>query len=100
MCLWEILPYKLQHQQLVEVCIQQGSGNRVQLPVVIVCASGNVDNHYAITLLDSPTGPEEPSVSGGPRLSGLEVEFSADISGCFKSVGFNRGACKDLILLI
>ena len=41
----EVLPDKLQHQQLVEICIQKRSRNRIQLPVMIVRAPGNINNH-------------------------------------------------------
>jgi hypothetical protein len=52
--LWKLLPDELKHQQLVEIRVQQGAGYRVQFPVVIVRASGKVDNHNVSTLLGLP----------------------------------------------
>ena len=50
----EVLPDKLQHEQLVEVSVEQRAGNGIQLPVMIVRASGEVDNHVELTLMDGP----------------------------------------------
>ena len=41
----EVLPDELEHQQLVEVGVEQGADDGVQLPVVIVGALGEVDVH-------------------------------------------------------
>jgi hypothetical protein len=40
-----MLPDKLQHQQLVEISIEQGPGNRVEFPVVVVGSLGKVHDH-------------------------------------------------------
>ncbi len=50
LCLGEILPDKLQHEQLVEIRIEEGPRNRIQLPVVVMRAPGNIDNHDESTL--------------------------------------------------
>src|SRR5580704_25560 len=44
-----MLPDKLQHQQLVEIGIEQGPGHRVQFPVVIVGAFREVHDHSLIS---------------------------------------------------
>ena len=46
----EMLPDKLQHQQLVKIRIQQRSRNRIELPVVVVRAPCQVDNHVPAIL--------------------------------------------------
>jgi hypothetical protein len=48
----EMLPDELQHQQLVEIVIEQRSRDRIELPVVVVRASGKVDNHGAVILFN------------------------------------------------
>ena len=40
-----VLPDKLQHQELVEIRIQQGSDDWIQFPVVVVRALGEVHDH-------------------------------------------------------
>lgn len=40
-----MLPDELQHQQFVEICIEQRPRNRVELPIMIVRASGEIDDH-------------------------------------------------------
>jgi len=46
----EMLPYELEHQELVKIGVEQRPGNRVQLPVVVMGASREVDDHDVITL--------------------------------------------------
>ena len=46
----KILPDKLQHQQLVKVRIQKRPRNRIKLPVMVMRAPGNIDNHNKTTL--------------------------------------------------
>ena len=48
----KVLPDELEHQQLIEICIKQGAGNGVKLPVMIVRAPGDIDYHGFISLLD------------------------------------------------
>ena len=48
-----MLPDKLQHQQLVEICIQQGPDDRVKFPVVVVRPFSEIDNHRAEVSLES-----------------------------------------------
>ena len=45
-----MLPDELEHQQLVEIGIQQGTRDRIQFPVMIVRAPGDIDNHNVTTL--------------------------------------------------
>jgi hypothetical protein len=47
-----MLPDKLQHQQLVEIRIQQRSRNRIELPVMVMRASSKVNDHVAAILLN------------------------------------------------
>jgi hypothetical protein len=51
MCFWEVLPDELQHQQLVKIGVEQGAGDRVQLPVMIVRAPREINDHNGNTLL-------------------------------------------------
>ena len=44
----EMLPDELEHEELVEVRVKQGAGDRIQLPVVVVRAPGEVDDHVSI----------------------------------------------------
>ena len=41
----EMLPDELQHQQLVEVGVQQRADHRIELPVVVMRAFGEIDDH-------------------------------------------------------
>src|SRR6185295_19854902 len=45
-----MLPDKLQHQQLVEIGVEQGSRDRVQFPVVVMRPLRKVHNHQANSL--------------------------------------------------
>jgi hypothetical protein len=47
-----MLPDELEHQELVKVRIQQGARNGIQLPVVIVRAPGEINDHDLITLTE------------------------------------------------
>jgi hypothetical protein len=47
-----MLPDELQHQQLVEIGVEQGAGDWVQLPVMIVRATRQIDDHDGITLIE------------------------------------------------
>jgi hypothetical protein len=49
--LGKVLPDQLKHQQLVKIRIEQGTRNGIEIPVMVVSASGNVNNH------DAPTYP-------------------------------------------
>jgi hypothetical protein len=44
-----MLPNKLQHQQLVEIGVEQGPGNRIQFPIVVVRALGKVHDHALLS---------------------------------------------------
>ena len=41
----KVLPDELEHKQLVEVGVQQRANDRIELPVVVVRALGEVDVH-------------------------------------------------------
>ena len=41
----EMLPDELEHEELVEIGVEQGAGDGIHLPVVIVRAAGEIDNH-------------------------------------------------------
>jgi len=57
----ELLPDELEHEELVEIGVEQGSRNRIQLPIVVVGTPSEVDDHDATTLpycvRSSETGP-------------------------------------------
>jgi len=46
----KLFPDELEHQKFVKVGIEQGPRNRVQFPIVVVCAARQVDNHNPNTL--------------------------------------------------
>jgi hypothetical protein len=51
-----MLPDKLEHQQFVEIGIEQGPGNRVEFPVVVVRPLGEVHDHRVLSrVLSSAT---------------------------------------------
>jgi hypothetical protein len=54
----EMLPDELKHQELVEVDIEQRPGNRVELPIVIVRAPGQVNNHCASNVPEAALNQE------------------------------------------
>src|SRR5579863_7307592 len=64
-----MLPDKLQHQKLVEIGIEQGSGDRVEFPVVIMCPLCEVHDHdyKPLPLLSSAASATK---STRERLSG------------------------------
>jgi hypothetical protein len=49
-----VLPDELEHQQLVEIGIEQGAGNGIKLPIVVVRAPGEIDNHDSFTVIECP----------------------------------------------
>jgi hypothetical protein len=46
-----MFPDELQHQQLVEVRIEQGSNDRIQFPVVVMRALREVHDHRLTVLI-------------------------------------------------
>ena len=46
----EVLPDELEHEQLVEVGVEQRADDGVELPVVVVGALGEVDIHASIVV--------------------------------------------------
>ena len=60
-----MLPDKLQHQQLVEIGIEQGARNRVQLPVMVMRAPRQIDDHDEITLIQIKTIHDSPVEAPG-----------------------------------
>src|SRR5580704_2264984 len=76
--LGEMLPDKLQHQQLVEVRIEQGPDHRVKLPVVVVRAFCKIDDHRR------ESGPHEQSRGKQPQDDGLE-------NGSLEHKGYKSG---------
>ena len=41
----KVLPDELEHEQLVEVGVEQGARDRIEFPVVVMRAASNVDDH-------------------------------------------------------
>src|ERR1017187_5594852 len=64
----EMLPDKLQHQQLVEIGIEQRPGNRVQFPVMVVRPLSEVDNHRRSSLAAESLGRVSNSELHSPLL--------------------------------
>jgi len=54
----KVLPDELEHQELVEISVEQRSRDRIEPPVVVVRSPGKIDNHDAFTLLDHAAAPE------------------------------------------
>ena len=44
----EMLPDELEHQELVEVGVEQGASDGIDFPVVIMRAPGEVDDHEGL----------------------------------------------------
>src|SRR5580692_6793511 len=59
----KMLPDELEHQQLVEIRIQQRTRDRVQFPVMVVRTPGNVNNH------SDPNLPQRPSIRSAQTRS-------------------------------
>jgi hypothetical protein len=57
----KVLPDELQHQQLVEVCVEQRPHDGVQLPVMIVRALGEVDVHRALIVRPAGLARQPPA---------------------------------------
>src|SRR6202030_2840565 len=77
----ELLPDELEHQELVKIGVEQRPRNRVQLPVVVMGASREVDDHDVITLphseRSSETGPIAPVGCSASATSPEETSPSA-----------------------
>ena len=63
----KVLPDELEHQELVEIGIEQRSRDRIEPPVVVVRSPGKIDNHDAFTLLDDAAAPSADGDAGVPR---------------------------------
>ena len=48
----KMLPDELEHQEFVEISVEQRARDGIHLPVVIVRAPGEIDNHDSLTLLE------------------------------------------------
>src|SRR5215470_10941193 len=46
-----MLPDELQHEQLIEIRIEQRASNRIQFPIVVVRAPRKINDHNGFTLL-------------------------------------------------
>ncbi len=81
----EVLPDELEHEELVEVGVEQGADDGVQLPVVVVGSLGEVDLHGEIV----PAGGRAQELLGwrepcAPILSDVSgKDGSAWRTGCF-----------------
>jgi len=53
-----LLPDELEHEEFVEVGVQEGAGDGIQLPVMVVSATGEIDDHGGITLPQSGQSAE------------------------------------------
>jgi hypothetical protein len=50
--LGKVLPDELEHEELVEIGVEQRSRDRIEPPVVVVRSPGKINNHDAFTLSD------------------------------------------------
>ena len=48
----KMFPDELEHEELVEIGVEQGTRDGIHLPVVVVRAPGEIDNHDSPTLLE------------------------------------------------
>ena len=46
----EVLPDELEHEELVEIGVEQGARDGIHLPVMVMRAPGEIDNHDEFTL--------------------------------------------------
>jgi hypothetical protein len=56
----KVLPDELEHQEFVEIGIEQGAGNGIKLPIVVMRAPGQVDNHCASNVPEGAQNQEGP----------------------------------------
>ena len=80
-----MLPDELQHQQLVEIGVEQGSRDRVEFPVVVVRPFGEVHDHalissYAVAAKANHKGMSEAGVSGEFKVK-FALEEEREIGG-------------------
>jgi hypothetical protein len=75
----EMLPDELEHQELVKIGVEQRPRNRVQLPIVVMGASREVDDHDVTTLPHSKRSSETGSIA--PISWMVHVQPEAAIRG-------------------
>lgn len=46
-----MLPDELEHEQLVKICIEQRTRNRIELPIMVVRPPGDINDHNKTNLL-------------------------------------------------
>src|SRR5665213_131438 len=89
---WKMLPDELQHQQLVKICIEQGTRNRVQLPVMVMRAPGEVDDHKVLPFKKRSVALERLYTVVVVRKAGCPMAASPNLSFCsFGSM--DRASC-------
>lgn len=44
----EMLPDELEHEEFVEIGVEQGAGDGIEVPIVIVSAAREVDDHGGV----------------------------------------------------
>ena len=76
----KMLPDELQHQQLVEIRIQQRTRDGIEFPVMVVRAPGEVDNHNDFNFT-STTAMRSPHRLDRPRLIFNSAAIPRDSSG-------------------
>ena len=69
-----MFPDELQHEQFVEVCIQEGANNGIQFPIVVVSAAGDIDNHCDSYFNSTAQGQFE-------RVRGNRIGYFFNLSG-------------------
>src|ERR1700722_18024273 len=81
-----MLPDKLQHKKLVEIGIQQGSCNRVEFPVVIMCPLRKVHDHALLSSAAVVTKSTKHQLFREWSLYELEVQIGGEVNG--QTLGF------------
>src|SRR6185503_12223085 len=98
----KMLPDKLKHQQLVEIRIEQRSRNRIELPIMIVCASRQIDNHCAAILLNllSKTDSQLRETFSTPLFTGVRatLHLTKQAGDHPYSSGSNESALQRIVL--
>jgi hypothetical protein len=70
----ELLPDKLEHQELVKIGVEQRPRNGVQLPVVVMGAPREVDNHDVTTLPHGERSSEAGPIAPISRMDHVRSE--------------------------
>ena len=72
----EMLPDELEHEELVEVGVEQRPSDGIELPIVVVRAPGEIDNHGLINVKEVTDRLKGKRKFGEARGRGLKRSFN------------------------